>query len=96
MPYTTKLYHIRTINIDLPETTGCECRCSFCECGEDDKHIPKNKVLMSRIHKCRIVDILTETQYIDMYERIRNTQIETYNKYGKTKRMILISRIREK
>ena len=35
---------------------------------------------MNRTHKCRIVDILTEAQYIDMYERMRNTQIEAYNK----------------
>jgi len=53
----------------------------FCKCVEDNKHIFKNKVLMRRIHKCRIVDILTETQYIEMYERMRNKQIEAYNKY---------------
>ena len=53
--------------------------CNFCKCVEDNKHIFKNKVLMNRIHKCRIVDILTETQYIEMYERMRNQPIETYN-----------------
>ena len=30
---------------------------------------------------CKIVDILTETQYIDMYERIKIKQIEAYSKY---------------
>ena len=32
-----------------------------------------------------IVDILTETQYIDMYERTENKQIEAYNKYMENK-----------
>jgi hypothetical protein len=36
---------------------------------------------MNRIHKCRNVDISTETQYIEMYERIKNKQIDAYNKY---------------
>ena len=36
---------------------------------------------MNRIHKCRVVDILTKTQYIDMYERMKNKQIEAYKKY---------------
>ena len=35
---------------------------------------------MNRIHKCR-TDILTETQYIDMYERMRHEQTEAYKKY---------------
>ena len=42
-------------------------------------------MLINRVHKCRIVDILTETQYIEMYERMRKKQIQTYNKYGKVK-----------
>ena len=46
----------------------------------------RNKVLMNRIHKCRSVDILTETLYIENYERMRSKQIETYNKYGNNKR----------
>ena len=58
------------------DSTYC---CIFCKCVKDNKHIFKNKVLMNRIHKCRIVDILTETQYIDMYERRRNKQIEIIN-----------------
>ena len=41
---------------------------------------------MNRVHKCRTVDILTETQYIDMYERMRNKQIETYNKSMENRR----------
>ena len=40
---------------------------------------------MNRIHKCRIVDTLTEIQYIEMYERMRNKQIETYCKYMENK-----------
>ena len=40
----------------------------------------KDKVLMTRFHKCRIVDILTGTQYIEMYERTRSKHIEVYNK----------------
>ena len=60
------------------DSTYC---CIFCKCVEGRKHIFKNKVLMTRIHKCRIVDILTETQYIELYERMRNKQIEAYNKY---------------
>ena len=35
---------------------------------------------MNRIHKCKIVDILTETQYTEMYERMRNKQIKAYNR----------------
>ena len=66
----------------MSETTeDRKCCCNFCKCVEDNKHIFKHKVLMNRIHKCRIVDSLTETQYIEMYERMRNKQIEAYNKY---------------
>ena len=36
---------------------------------------------MNRIHKCKIVDSLTETRYIEMYEGMKNKQIEAYNKY---------------
>ena len=62
---------IRYINIDISKTTEDNTYCCiFCKCVEDNKHIFKNKVLISRIHKCKIVDILTETQYIAMYERI--------------------------
>ena len=53
----------------------------FCKCVEDNKHRFKNKVLTNRIRKCKIVDILTETQYIDMYERIKNKQIDAYYNY---------------
>ena len=31
----------------------------FCKCVEDNKHRFTNKVWMNRIHKCKIVDILT-------------------------------------
>ena len=65
----------------MSETTESKSNCNFCKCVEDDKHIFKNKVLMKRIHKCKIVDILTGTQYIEIYERMRNKQNETYNKY---------------
>ena len=65
------------------DSTYC---CSFCKCVEDNQHIFENKVLMNRIHKCRSVDILTETLYIENYERMRSKQIETYNKYGNNKR----------
>ena len=40
--------------------------CNFCKGVEENKHIFKNNVLMNRIHKRRIVDIVTETQYIEM------------------------------
>jgi len=40
---------------------------------------------MNSIHECRIVDILTDTQYIEMYERMKNKQIEAYNKYMENK-----------
>ena len=70
------------MNINISETTeGSTNCCNYCKCVEENKHIFKNMVLVNRIHKCRIVDILTETQYIDMYERMRNKQIETYSKY---------------
>ena len=66
----------------MSETTEGHAYCyNFCKCVEDNKHILKDKVLMNRIHKCRIVDILTETQHIDMYERERNKRIEAFNKY---------------
>ena len=53
----------------MSETTeGSTYCCNFCKCVEDNKRIFKNKVLMNRIHKSRLVDILTETQYIEMYE----------------------------
>ena len=47
----------------------------------ENRHRFDNKVLMNRIHKSKIADILTETQYIDMYGRMKNKQIEAYNKY---------------
>ena len=51
----------------MSETTedSTDC-CSFRKCVEDSKHIFKNKVLMNRIHKCMIVDLLTEIQYIEI------------------------------
>jgi len=51
---------------------------------------------MNRIHKCRIVDISTETQYVEMYERMRNKQIETYNKYMEKKIMLILRTKEEK
>ena len=30
---------------------------------------------------CKIVEKKTETQYIEIYERMKQTQTETYNKY---------------
>ena len=63
----------------------CKCCCKFCKCVEDNKHIFKNKVLISRIHKCKIVDILTGAQYIEMYERMKN-RMKKYNKYMENKR----------
>ena len=65
----------------MSETTEDPTYCIFCKCVEDDKHIFENTMLMNRIHKCRIVDNSTETKFIDMYERMRNNQIETYSKY---------------
>ena len=71
----------------MSETTeDRKCGCNFCKCVEDNKHIFKSKVLMNRIHKCKIVDILTEAQYIEMYERMKFKQNETYNRYMENKR----------
>ena len=53
----------------------------FCRCVKDNKHIFEKQVLINRIHKCRIVDILTETPYIEICERMKHEQIETYNRY---------------
>ena len=85
-----ELYYKHYMSETTENNTYC---CSCCKCVEDNKHIFKNKVLMNRIHKCRIVNILTETQYIEMYERMRNKQIETYKNI---ETMILILRTREK
>ena len=46
--------------------------CNFRKCVEHNKHIFNNKMLINRCHKCKIVDILTETQYIEMHERMKN------------------------
>ena len=68
--------------MNMSETPEGRAYCFiFCKCVEDNNHIIKNKLLVNRIHKCRIVDILTETQYIEMYERMKNNQIPTYNEY---------------
>ena len=64
----------------MSETTeDCECCCNLCKGVEDNEQIFKDKVLMNRIHKCSIVDTLTETQDVnmyDMYERMRNKPAE--------------------
>ena len=62
---------IRYININMSDTTGdnTDC-CKFCEYINEHRDIFKNKVLINRIHKCKIVDILTEKQYIDMYDKV--------------------------
>ena len=67
------------MNIDMSKATedSTYC-CNFCKCVEGNKHIFKNTVLRNRIRKCRIVDILTETQRIDMYG---NKQIDAYNNH---------------
>ena len=57
---------------------GRECGYNFCKYVEDNKHMFENKVLVNRIHKC------------EMYERMRNKQIETYNNYMEKYKMILI------
>ena len=86
MTYIINNSRIKYININMLETTGRAYCCIFCRCVKDNKQIFKNKVWMNRSHKCRIVAILPETQYIAMYERMRNKQIETYNKYMENKR----------
>ena len=54
----------------MSETTEyCKCRCNSCECVEDDKHIFKIMCWWIEF-MCKIVGILTEEQYIEMYERI--------------------------
>ena len=55
--------------------------CNFYKCVEENKHIFKNEMFMNRSQECRIVDRLTETQYIDMCERMRNKQNEAYKTY---------------
>ena len=88
--------HIRYLSINMSETTkGRAYCCILCECVEGNKHRFENKVLMNRIHKCRIVDILTETQNIDMYERMRNQQIEANTNNMGNIDMVLILRTRE-
>jgi len=79
MNYITNINNIRYINMSEAAEDRTYC-CNFCKCVEDNKHIFENKVLMNRIHKCRIVDISTETQYTEMHERMRNKQIETSSK----------------
>ena len=65
----------------MSETTEASTYCcKFCEYIDEHRDVFKDKVLINRIHKCKILDILTETQYIEMYERMRNKQIEAYNK----------------
>ena len=66
----------------MSETTqDRKCCCNLCKCVKDNKHIFSNKVLMNSMHKCSSVDTLTETHCIEMYARIRNEQIDTYNRY---------------
>ena len=49
--------------MNMSETTGYNTYCcNFCRCVEDNIHRVKSKALMNRIHKCKILDILTETQ----------------------------------
>ena len=55
--------------------------CKFCEYINEHRDIFKNKVLINRIHKCKIVDILTERQDIEMYERMKNKRIQAFKKY---------------
>ena len=84
MKYIINNSYIRYKNIDVSETTeGRAFWCNFWKRVKDNEHICKSKVLMNRIHKCRIVDISTETQYIEMYGRMRNKQIEEYNENTK-------------
>jgi len=58
---------MRYIKIDMSKTTQDKTCCrTFCKCVDDNRHMFKNKVLIDRIHKCKIVDNLTETQYIEI------------------------------
>ena len=52
-----------------------KCCCNFCKCVEDNTQISKHQALMDRMHKCKIVDILTERQYIDMCKRMINSKV---------------------
>ena len=53
----------------MSETTEVSTYCcKFCEYINEHRDVFKNKVLINRIHKCKIFDILTETQYIEMKE----------------------------
>ena len=59
----------------MSETTeDRKCSCILCKCVEDNKHVFTNNVLTNGIHKCKIVDILTEAQYIEMYERMKKNR----------------------
>ena len=69
--------------------------CKFCEYVEH-RDVLENNMLVNRIHTCKIVDISTETQYTNMYERTRNKQTEAYNEYMEKVKMILSLGIEEK
>ena len=81
---------IRYININMSGTTedNTYC-CKFCEYINERRDAFKNKVLINRIHKCKIVAVLAETQYIEIYGEIKNKQIEACNKYMEQIKMIL-------
>ena len=84
------------MNINMFGTTEDSAYCCiFCKCVEEDKRIFKNKVLMNRIHTCRIVDILTEARYIDMYERMNNKQLEAYTLHLEKVKVLLSLGIEE-
>ena len=85
------------MNINMSETTedSTYC-CEFCEYINEHSDVLKNKVLINRIHKCKVLDIFTETQYIEMYEIMKNNQIEAYDKYMEKIKMILSLGKREK
>ena len=66
--------------MDMSETTEDNTFCCKCfEYNNAHRDVFKNKVLINRIHTCKLVDILTETQYIDMCEGTKNKQ--SYSKY---------------
>ena len=50
-----------------------------CEYLNERRDVFKYHVLINRIHKRKSVGILTETQYIEMYERMQNKQTDAYN-----------------
>ena len=64
------LYTFLTIRyIDMSETTDDDTYCNrFCGYINEHRDVFKNEVLVSRSHKCKIVDILTDTIFWNLWK----------------------------